>query len=125
MTRIIANTAALRALAIAAATLLPLASAPAQAGALSDCYDYIMSVCPDSNTEYGQCINEGFGLCDNQHPEPLVSGSLDLNVLPAAERRVVRDILRNRGVPARVWLNPDFSGGGDGGRGGASSAPSR
>jgi hypothetical protein len=54
-----------------------------------------------------------------------VSGSLDLNVLPAAERRVVRDILRNRGVPARVWLNPDFSGGGDGGRGGASSAPGR
>jgi hypothetical protein len=69
MIRIIAKATTIRALASAATLgLLPMAAAPVHASPLSDCYDYIMAACPGSITEYGQCIDEGFGLCDNQHP---------------------------------------------------------
>ena len=128
MTYVFAKATALRALAVASVVgMLPVSAVPAHAGALSDCYDYIMSACPDSLTEYGQCINEGFGLCDNQHPEPLHAGALDLDFLPADQRRVVRDILRERGVPARVYRTPVFFGSSDDedGRSGASAAGSR
>jgi hypothetical protein len=108
MTRI-TTIAAFRAFA-AAATLGMLPVAPVQASPLSECYDYIMSVCPDSLTEYGQCIDEGFGLCDNQHPQPLATGALDLEFLPWDQRRVVHKILRERGVPFRVYGTPSHTG---------------
>lgn len=132
MTRIFNKAVATRAIILATAVgVSPMAATTASAGALAECYGYIMSACDDSLTEYNQCIGEGFDLCDNQHPEPLQAGDLDLNFLPASQRRVVRAILAERDVPARVYRfvmvsdddGRDQSGGGR--DGGASSAPSR
>lgn len=111
MTRNIAKATAFRALAAAATVgLLPMGTTPVQASPLSDCYDYIMSACPGSITEYGQCINEGFGLCDNQHPQPMTTGELDLEFLPWDQRRIVQKALRDRGVPFRVYATPMDTG---------------
>ena len=116
MTRILVRAVAFRALAAATTiSLLPMAAAPVQASPLSECYDYIMSACPDSLTEYGQCIDEGFGLCDNQHPQPLGTGALDLEFLPWDQRRVVQKVLRDRGVPFRVYATPVDTGDSDSG----------
>lgn len=126
MNAFITRTAALRILAAATAFgISPISAAPVQASALSDCYDYIMTACDDSITEYGQCIGEGFDLCDNQHPEPLLAGDLDLDFLPPGQRLVVRQILRDRDVPVRVYRTLSRGGDGDGrdqgGRNGGSS----
>lgn len=110
--------------ALAAATTvaaLPFAAAPSAASELSDCYDYIMTQCETSISEYYGCIDEGFGLCDNQHDAPLVAGSLDLDWLPADQRRVVRAVLQDRGVNSAIWRSPFGSGDSDGGRGAGGS----
>ncbi|MDG4647320.1 hypothetical protein P6F26_02600 [Roseibacterium sp. SDUM158017] len=126
MTRTTTGTAILRTLAAAGTLgLLPMASTPAQASALSDCYDSIMVQCPESLTPYEQCIGEGFDLCDNQHEQPLEAGALDLDFLPPGQRRVVREVLRERGVPILVYRGPSNSDRGEDDRNGGSRGSDR
>ena len=107
--------------AVTAVATLPFAAAPTAASELSECYEYIITACDDSISEYYECIDSGFGLCDNQNPEPLVAGALDLGWLPAEERRVVRAVLQDRGVNSAVWRSPFGSDDSDRGRGNGGS----
>ena len=88
----------------AALTVAAINTAAAQAGDLSDCYDKIIGMCDDSLSPYGECILIGLELCDNQHPEPLVAGALDLRGLEPEERLVIKAVLKSRGHKPKVWM---------------------
>ena len=91
----------------AALTVATLNAAAAQASDLSDCYEKIMGMCEDSISPYQGCILSGMDLCDNQHPEPLMQGALDLRAFDREERLVIKAVLKSRGHKPKVWMQTE------------------